>query len=83
MIVLLAILYLPYFYVTLMLDLHQQSGGLEKKLQFRDTFTTVHGFHQLIPQPTHQLPQTASCIDLIFRDQPYLIVQSVVHPSLH
>ena len=45
--------------------------------------TSVYGFHQLISQPTHLLPQTSSCIGLIFTDQPNLIVDSGVHPSLH
>ena len=31
-----------------------------------ESLTTVHGFHQLISQPTHLLPQASSCIDLIF-----------------
>ena len=48
-----------------------------------ESLTTVHGFHQLIPQPTHLLPQTSSCIDVIFTYQPNLIIDSVVHPSLH
>ena len=48
-----------------------------------ESLTNVYGFHQLIPQPTHLLPQTFSCIDLIFTDQPHLIVDSGVHPSLH
>ena len=33
-------------------------------------------------QPTHLLPQTCPCIDLIFTDQANLIVDSGVHPSL-
>ena len=48
-----------------------------------ESLTSVHGFHQLISQPTHLLPQTSSCIDLIFTDQPNLIVDSGVRPSLH
>ena len=37
----------------------------------------------LISDPTHLLPNSLSCIDLIFTDQPNLVVQSGVHPSLH
>ena len=48
-----------------------------------ESLTSVHGFHKLISQPTHLLPQSSSCIDLIFTDQPNLIVDSGVHPSLH
>ena len=29
-----------------------------------ESLTSVHGFHQLISQPTHLLPQNSSCIDL-------------------
>ena len=35
-----------------------------------DSLTTTHGFKQLIADPTHILPQSSSCIDLIFTDQP-------------
>ena len=45
-----------------------------------ESLTTVHGFHQLLSQPTHLLPQTSSCIDLILNDQPNLIVDSGAHP---
>ena len=48
-----------------------------------ESLTPVYGFHQLISQPTLLLPQTLSCNDLIFTDQPNLIVDSGVHPSLH
>ena len=47
-----------------------------------ESLTSVHGF-QLISQLTHLLPQTSSCIDLIFTDQPNLIVDSGVHSLLH
>ena len=71
-----------------MLDL--QSGGLETKLQLKghslNPSTIEHGFHQLISEPTHLLPQTSPCIDLIFIDQPgvlgrsYLMMFSVIFP---
>ena len=38
---------------------------------------------QVINQPTHVRQNTHSCIDLIITDQPNLIVDSGVHPSLH
>ena len=38
---------------------------------------------QLISDPTHILPNCSTCIDLIFTDQPNLVVDSGVHPSLH
>ena len=47
-----------------------------------DSLTTTYGFHQLISDPTHLLPNSSSCIDLIY-DQPNLAVDSGVHLSLH
>ena len=43
----------------------------------------MHGFHQLISQATDLLQQTSSCIDLIITDQPNLIIDGGVHPSLN
>ena len=48
-----------------------------------ESLTTVHGFHQLISQATHLLPQSSPCINLIFTDQPDLIGDSGFHSSLH
>ena len=48
-----------------------------------ESFTSVYGFHQLMSQPNHLLPQTSSCIDLIFTVHPNLIVDRGFHPSLH
>ena len=48
-----------------------------------DSLTTMHGLHQLISDLTHLLPNSLSCIDLIFTDQPNLAVACSVHPSLH
>ena len=42
-----------------------------------------HGLHQLITDPTHILPQSFSCNDLIFIDQPNLVIDSSVHSTLH
>ena len=41
------------------------------------------GLHQLISEPTHLIGDSKSCIDLIFTDQPNLITEFCVHPSLH
>ena len=41
------------------------------------------GLHQLISEPTHLIGESKSCIDLIFTDQPNLVIESGVHPSLH
>ena len=48
-----------------------------------NSLATVHGLQQLISEPTHLLPNSLSCIDLIFTDQPNLVVDSGVHHSLH
>ena len=48
-----------------------------------DSLTTTHGLHQLMSQPTHLLPTSSTCIDLIFTDQPNLVVNSGAHTSLH
>ena len=47
-----------------------------------ESLTISRGLHQLISDPTH-LPNSSSCIDLIFTDQPNLVVDSGVHPSLY
>ena len=48
-----------------------------------DALISYHGLHQLISQPTHILANLSSCIDLIFTDQPNLVTDCGIHPSLH
>ena len=48
-----------------------------------DALTSYHGLHQLISQQAHILANSSSCIDLIFTDQPNLVIDSGTHPSLH
>ena len=48
-----------------------------------EPITSDMGLHQLIAEPTHLMGDSKSCIDLIFTDQPNLIIESGVHPSLH
>ena len=55
-----------------------------KWYHFKQCFTyyncfTVHGFHQLISQPIHLLPQSSSCTDLMFTDQTNLAVDCDFH----
>ena len=45
--------------------------------------TSSNGFSQLINEPTHIQTHNSSCIDLVFTDQPNLLVNSEVHASLH
>ena len=48
-----------------------------------ESATSYYELHQIINEPTHILPSSASCIDLIFTNQPNLVINSGVHPSLH
>ena len=48
-----------------------------------DSVTSTHGLEQLISEPTHILSNSSSFIDLIFTNQPNLVVDSGTHPSLH
>ena len=48
-----------------------------------EPLTSELGLHQLISEPTHLMGDAKSCIDLIFTDQPNLVIESGVQPSLH
>ena len=48
-----------------------------------DSLTTTYGLEQLISDLTHIWPNSSTCIDLIFTDQPNLVVDIGLHPSLH
>ena len=48
-----------------------------------DLLTTSYGLSQIFSNPTHILSNSSSCIDLIFTNQPNLVTESGVHPSLH
>ena len=48
-----------------------------------DSLTTSCGFRQLTSEPTHILKSSSPYIDLIFTDQPSLIIDSGTPPSLH
>ena len=48
-----------------------------------DSIASFNCQTQLIDSPTHILPNSLSCIDLIFCTQPSLIKESSVHPSLY
>ena len=41
-----------------------------------------YGFSQFISDPTHVLPDSSSCIDLVFTNQPKLVFKSGIHPSM-
>ena len=50
-----------------------------------EALTSFHGLYKFVQinEPTHILPNSSSCIDLIFADKPNFIVESGVFPSLH
>ena len=45
--------------------------------------TSSYGLTQIISETTHILPNSSSCIDLIFTNQPNMITSRGVLPSLH
>ena len=48
-----------------------------------DSLTTTHGFKQLVSDATHILPQSLTCIDLIFTDQLNYAIDCGTHPSFN
>ena len=42
-----------------------------------------NGFQQLVTEPTHFMGNTKTCIDLVITDQPNLINECCIIPSLH
>ena len=45
--------------------------------------STLNGFHQIISEPRHAQGNSPSCINLVFNDQPSLVIINGVHASLH
>ena len=45
--------------------------------------TSYRGLYQTINELSHILPSSASCIDLISTNQPNLVINSGVNPSIH
>ena len=48
-----------------------------------DYLTSLYGMKEVITEPTHILESSSSYIDLIFSNQPNLIIESGVHPTLY
>ena len=48
-----------------------------------ENLTSLYKMKQLISDPTRILQHSSSCIDLIFVNQPNLVIDSSIHPSLH
>ena len=47
-----------------------------------EALTSFYGSNQLIKTPTHLLQNSATGIDLVFTNQPHLVIESGVHSSL-
>ena len=47
-----------------------------------EALTSFYGLNQLIKTPTHLLQNSATCIDLVFTNQPHLVMESGVHRSV-
>ena len=62
-------------------DIENNEGKLFENIEGK--LTADIGLNQLISEPTHLMGSSKSCIDLLFTDQPNLITDSGVHPSLH
>ena len=52
------------------------------RVRGRKVWISHHNLHQLIDTPPHILPNSESCIYLLFTSQPNLISESGVHASL-
>ena len=48
-----------------------------------EALTSLHNFDQLISEPTHILSNSNSCIDLIFTNEPNLVVNYGTHYTLN
>ena len=48
-----------------------------------NSLTTSYSLSEIISDPTHILPKSSSCTDLIFTNHPNLVTESGVYPSLH
>ena len=48
-----------------------------------DNVASSFALSQIISGPTHILPNSTSCIDLIFTNHPDLIINSGIHSSIH
>ena len=57
---------------------HDTEEGIEI-----NALTSSYGLTQIISEPTHILQNSASCIDLVFTNQPNMVTKSGVYPSLH
>ena len=45
-----------------------------------ESISSLYGFSQLISEPKHILQKSSPCIDLIFTDQPNLVINNEIKP---
>ena len=63
---------------------HLCFGGKKTKQQQKaHIWKHLRNFHQLVSEPTHLLPHSNSCIDLMFTDQQNLVVNCGIHSFLN
>ena len=48
-----------------------------------DNLISSYGLKQLIAKPSHILPTSGSCIDLLFTNQTNMVMNNGVFPSIH
>ena len=58
-------------------------GKTDKFGQDMQEIFEKHCLYQTVNQPTHITGDTKTCIDLVCTDQPNLIMNNEIHPSLH
>ena len=63
--------------------LNPKTGLLMTPQLSDDSLMTLYGLKQLITEPTHTLEHSPSCIHLTFTNQPNLIMDSGIHPTLN
>ena len=76
---------LSYFLVTFIPDLYLVGKNTKQhsKVHIQKHLHLLHSFHQFISEPTHLLPHPNSSIDLIFTDQPNLVINYSTHSSFN
>ena len=52
------------------------------RIKFESSGLDFHNLHQLIETPTHLLRNSATCITLVFTNQPHFVMESGIHSSL-
>ena len=48
-----------------------------------DAVDSPYGLHLIVNEPNHILPSYSFCTDLIYTDQPNLVINFEIYPSLN